>query len=167
MKKIIILLMFFAMNTESTFSQTRTAGIDSVKKEKKIAGKSIKLFANCSPYRLVTGYVNLCKELNSFNSCNAKACIGNMLSTVQTNYLLDDLSNQTYFFSSTQAIAVSVQHNIIQAANSWAAANKPNGYSVLNIHYSSNIVVGGGVTSAGITIKVTYYKCNGSRVYAQ
>jgi hypothetical protein len=113
----------------------------------------------CNPWRNVTGYNSLCKELNSFN-CAKIMCPGTSKTTVLNNFLLQNTNNSNYIFSSNQVVSVTIQNEMITQATNWANANKPANYSIEGISFIADIVTAPGITYAGIDIKVTYKLCD-------
>ncbi len=114
----------------------------------------------CTPWRNVTGYNSLCKELNSFN-CAKIMCLGTSQKTVLNNFLLQNTNNSGYIFSSNEVINTATQNEIITQANNWANANKPANYIIEGISFIANIITAlPPLTHAGIDIKVTYIKCD-------
>lgn len=118
----------------------------------------LKPLQHCSPWRTVTGYSDLCMELNKVSNCAKLNCNG---TTVQKTYFfLTDASNADYLFSSTQPISIGIQNQIISRANIWAYANLPVNYAVEFVQFNPAIITLSGVTYAKIEIKITYKICN-------
>jgi hypothetical protein len=145
MKKIILLIITIVF-------------VNNIDAQKLSQSKRIRI-QKCTPWRSVTGYNSLCRELNSFN-CASIMCTGTSSTTVSNSFLLQDLNNSIYTFSSNQAEATTKQSEIMSQVTNWAHANKPANYFIESINYKEDIITGGGVTYAGINIKVTYKLCD-------
>lgn len=115
------------------------------------------LKVNCTPNRNVTGYINLCKELNSLVNCMQQECYGTAAVQTKTNFVLSG-----YTFTSTQIITISDQNAVVADAKNWAGANQPAGYFTAFIQFIPDIITG--PSAAGIDIKVTYKKCTGPNI---
>lgn len=114
----------------------------------------------CKPWRNVTGYTALCNELTAVRNCAKSNCSGTTYQ--KTNFILTDSNNTGYLFNNTQQISISLQNQIIAAANSWANSNLNNASDVIEyIKFVPNIVVSNNTTYSSITIEVTYKTCTG------
>ncbi|WP_157977138.1 hypothetical protein [Taibaiella helva] len=114
----------------------------------------------CAPDRNVIGYLALCSELNAVGNCDRPQCTGTSTTIVLTSPHLS-LPTLLWIISSNQTITIAEQNQIIQAANTWANANNPTGYTIRYIEYKPDIIVSTTSTSASLYVVVTYQKCTG------
>ena len=113
----------------------------------------------CNFRKNVTGYNALCKELNTVRNCDVAICPGIYTTQSKTQFLLTNSSGSIITYMSNQLITVTEQNNAIAIANNWAVANTPAGFTIRYIKFIPDVVVGSGITSAGIDIVVTYQHC--------